>query len=159
MLLGRVTLDGSGGIQRQGFRVVIHPSYDTVTMNFDLGLVQTSVIITFSTTVQSIFLASTFTGGDVHAKVSGWGATSTEMGPTSNNLRTLDTTTMTNAECRSNSFPWNAERINENHICTTTEKGGGFCTTGVGGPLVWNSQLIGVASWNVPCAIGYPVNP
>lgn len=36
MLMGRARLDGTGGIQRQGFRVVTHPSYNPETMNFEL---------------------------------------------------------------------------------------------------------------------------
>lgn len=35
MLMGRAQLDGTGGIQRQGFRVVTHPSYNIDTMNFE----------------------------------------------------------------------------------------------------------------------------
>lgn len=33
--LGRVTIDGTGGLQRQGFRTVTHPSYDANTQNFE----------------------------------------------------------------------------------------------------------------------------
>ena len=123
-----------------------------------LGLVQTSVIITFSTTVQSIFLADTFTGAGAAAKTSGWGSTSQDLGPTSNILRTLDTTTLSNAECRSRHSYWNAERITDNNLCTDNGVGQGFCQAGAGGSLVWNAQLIGVASWNVPCALGFPVS-
>lgn len=116
------------------------------------------MIITFSTTVQSIFLSETFTAGGVSAKVSGWGSTSDDKGPTSNNLRTLDVRTITNPECRERHDQWNALRISDNMLCTDNPVGEGFCGAGEGGPLVWNSQLIGIASWNVPCAQGYPVN-
>lgn len=125
---------------------------------FSVGLIQVSVIITFSTTVQSIFLAETFSGGNLPAKVSGWGSTSDDKGPTSNNLRTLDVRTITNAECRDSHDQWNAIRISDNMLCTDNKDRTGFCGAGEGGPLVWNSQLIGIASWNVPCAQGYPVS-
>lgn len=35
LILGRVTLDGSGGINRQGFRIVTHPSFNAETMAFE----------------------------------------------------------------------------------------------------------------------------
>lgn len=80
------------------------------------------------------------------------------MGPTSNVLRTLDVFTLLNEECRARTTTWAGERITTNMICTANNEGEGFCGTGVGGPLVWNSQLIGVASWNIPCAFGWPVS-
>lgn len=89
--------------------------------------------------------------------MSGWGSSSEDKGPTSNTLRTLDVRTITNPECRDLHDQFNAVRISENMICTNNPPGEGWCTTGEGGPLVWNSQLIGIASWNVPCAQGYPV--
>ncbi|CAG9806779.1 unnamed protein product [Chironomus riparius] len=156
LVMGRVTLDGSGGINRQGLRTVINPNFNAETMAFDLGLVQTSVVIVLSTSIQSIFLGNTFVGSGAASKSSGWGSTSSELGPTSNNLRTFDTTTLTNAECRARHSYWNAERITDNNLCTDNGVGEGFCQTGAGGSLVWNAQLIGVASWNVPCALGFP---
>lgn len=41
------------------------------------------------------------------------------------------------------------------NLCTNNPEGQGFCTSDMGGPLVSNSQLIGIASWNVPCATGF----
>lgn len=120
-----------------------------------MGLVQTSVIITFSTTVQSIFLSDT-TQGIVNAKVSGWGS-DRHLGPTSNVLQTLDVQTMLNDECRARTTPQAAEGITVNMICTSNGEREGFCGGSIGGPLVWNSQLIGVASWNIPCGFGWPV--
>ncbi|KAG5670673.1 hypothetical protein PVAND_000921 [Polypedilum vanderplanki] len=156
LVLGRVTLDGLTGMNRQGFRVVTHPDYNVNTMQFDVSLVQVSVIITFSTTVQSIFVGNSFIGEGLPAKVSGWGSTSQEIGPTSNNLRTLDTTTISNESCRARHTEANAARITSSNLCTNNGFGEGFCQTGAGGSLVWNSQLIGIASWNVPCALGFP---
>jgi hypothetical protein len=121
-------------------------------------LIQVSVVITFSNTVQSIFIGNTNAGAGLAAKVSGWGSTSQDIGPTGNTLRTLDTTTMSNENCRSRHTAANANRITDNSLCTDNAVGEGFCQTSSGGSLVWNSQLIGIASWNVPCAMGYPVS-
>lgn len=40
------------------------------------------------------------------------------------------------------------------NLCTSNAQGEGFCTSDLGGPLVSNSQLIGIANSNVPCALG-----
>lgn len=65
---------------------------------------------------------------------------------------------MLNEDCRARHTPFNAARITVNKLCTDNPVGEGFCGTDQGGPLVWNSQLIGIASWNIPCALGYPVS-
>ena len=40
------------------------------------------------------------------------------------------------------------------NFCTQNERGEGFCTSDLGGPLVSNGRLIGIASWNHPCGTG-----
>lgn len=42
------------------------------------------------------------------------------------------------------------------NMCTKNELGFGFCSSDIGSPLVSNGQLIGLASWNLPCAQGAP---
>lgn len=58
---------------------------------------------------------------------------------------------MTFEECVSLHGP---ERITRDVICTRNVVGG----TDIGSPLVSNVQLIGIASWSVPCATGRPVS-
>lgn len=41
-------------------------------------------------------------------------------------------------------------------ICTSNDKGQGFCLGDHGSPLVVNGTLIGTASWNVDCESGLP---
>ena len=40
------------------------------------------------------------------------------------------------------------------NFCTDNRFGQGFCTSDLGGPLVSNGQLIGIANWNHPCGMG-----
>lgn len=35
-------------------------------------------------------------------------------------------------------------------------KGQGVCDMDNGGPLVLEGSIIGISSWKVPCALGYP---
>ena len=62
---------------------------------------------------------------------------------------------MTFEECESLHGP---ERITRDVICTRNVVGNGMCGTDIGSPLVSNVQLIGIASWSIPCATGRPVS-
>ena len=46
--------------------------------------------------------------------------------------------------------------VTEKNICTFTRAGEGMCMGDSGGPLVVNGLQEGIASWVVPCAVGYP---
>uniref|UniRef100_A0A336JXE7 CSON003704 protein n=1 Tax=Culicoides sonorensis TaxID=179676 RepID=A0A336JXE7_CULSO len=58
-------------------RLTPHPNYNSNLLTNDIGLVQTSTTISFTTTVQPIALGSTSVGGGVTAVASGWGNTYT----------------------------------------------------------------------------------
>lgn len=50
----------------------------------------------------------------------------------------------------------NFVRDNSRIVCTMDEKRGGACHGDSGGPLVYQKTLVGVVSWGVPCAKGFP---
>ena len=79
-------------------------------------------------------------------QVSGFGATSVNGGRNSDRLQILFLVTLDDADCHV------ADR--DVNLCTLTEYGQGFCTSDLGGPLVANDQLIGIANWNHPCGMG-----
>lgn len=88
----------------------------------------------------------------INFKVSGFGATHQDGGQSSERLQVLNVNTMTLEDCEG-IYP--TTNMNSN-MCTNNPVGQGFCTSDVGSPLVSNAQLIGIASWNVPCALGFP---
>lgn len=54
-----------------------------------------------------------------------------------------------------------AQFIRETSLCSSNEKGVGACHGDSGGPLVditdpANKNLVGIVSWGIPCAKGYP---
>jgi len=51
----------------------------------------------------------------------------------------------------------NAAKVFESSLCAQSEQTGGACMGDSGGPLVGpNNVLIAIASWGVPCSMGYP---
>lgn len=137
-------------------RLVPHQSYNANSLANDIGLVQTSTSITYTSVVQPIAMGSTNVGGGVTAVASGWGNTFTGGGAPSN-LQYLNINVITNTECRNlHSATGNAGSVYDNVICTYMPSGKGMCNGDSGGPLVANNQLIGTVSWGIPCARGYP---
>ncbi|KAG5678692.1 hypothetical protein PVAND_008341 [Polypedilum vanderplanki] len=89
--------------------------------------------------------------------MSGWGATSTNIGPGSRFLRTLRIRTISNEDCQN--FYSNSNiniRITFDVICTNNEQGSEWCSSDIGGLLASANGLIGIASHNVPCSQGTP---
>lgn len=64
--------------------------------------------------------------------------------------------TITNAECRSRHIEVDAQRIFDGKICTFTQAAQGTCFGDEGGALISGGQIIAVASWQTPCAVGRP---
>lgn len=145
----------SGGQRHTSSRIVNHPSYNSNTIANDVSVVQTGGTITFSAAVQAIPLGSTQTGA-VAAVVSGWGGTQITGGASPNHLQGLNTRTITNADCRARHTAANAAFVFDHKICTFTQSGQGICQGDSGGPLVAGGAVVGIVSWNIPCARGFP---
>lgn len=138
---------------------LIHNNFNNFTIkNFkhSVGVVEVSEPFTFTANVRAIPMASAATGGGVTAVVTGWGGTAITGGAAPNNLQTLTTTTLTNADCISRHTVNNQRFVLDHKICTFTQAGQGICQGDSGGPLTAGGALIGTVSWNIPCARGFP---
>uniref|UniRef100_A0A1B0GJ76 Peptidase S1 domain-containing protein n=1 Tax=Lutzomyia longipalpis TaxID=7200 RepID=A0A1B0GJ76_LUTLO len=145
----------SGGLSHAVNRIVNHPSYNANTIAFDVSIVQTTATFTFNNNVRQIGIGSAHVGGGVTAIVSGWGQTA-HPGSLPNALQWAQLTVLTNANCRSRHTAGNAQLVFDHKICTFTRVGQGICMGDSGGPLVIGSNVIGIPSWVIPCARGFP---
>ncbi|XP_055706586.1 trypsin alpha-3-like [Phlebotomus papatasi] len=145
----------SGGMSHAVNRIVNHPNYNANTIAFDVSIVQTSANFQGSNTVQSIAMGSAHVGGGVTAIVSGWGQTS-HPGSAPNVLQWAALTTLTNADCRNRHTANNAQFVFDHKMCTFTRSGQGICMGDSGGPLVVGSNVVGIPSWVIACARGFP---
>ncbi|CRL02608.1 CLUMA_CG015755, isoform A [Clunio marinus] len=155
VLVGTVTLN-SGGVSHTSSRIVNHPNYNANTIANDVSVVQTGTTIGFNANVGAAALGSAHVGGGVSAIVTGWGGTTVSGGPSPNNLQQLTTTTLTNADCRARHTANNRDFVFDHKICTFTRSGQGICQGDSGGPLATGNTVIGIVSWNIPCARGFP---
>lgn len=64
--------------------------------------------------------------------------------------------TMSNEECRKRSMPKAPIKDLITLCAYSGSKGVGICIGDSGGPLFSNNKLIGISSWGVACAKGYP---
>lgn len=66
---------------------------------------------------------------------------------------------MSNEDCRilyNSTGNGNDQYIFDSIICTFNQPGEGVCSGDSGSPLTFNGEIIGIASWVIPCASGWP---
>lgn len=121
-----------------------------------LSLIHAATNIATGTNVQAIPLSPNIISGNVAAQVSGWGSALANGGASSTTLQRITTETLPLISCRPLFTPQYADRLNDNKLCTLTRSIQGTCFGDEGGALVVGGQVIGVVSWQVPCATGLP---
>ncbi|XP_055705681.1 chymotrypsin-2-like [Phlebotomus papatasi] len=147
----------SGGTNVGTSRIENHPDYSGITLANDVCALQTQNTITFSNTVQPLSMGSTHIGGGAQATAAGWGRIGHNL-PLANTLQWLNVQTITNEDCRNRHSAINALRVHDNTICTFTRQGEGMCNGDSGSALFIGNSAIGIVSWGIPCAQGFPDN-
>ncbi|RZC33922.1 Trypsin domain containing protein, partial [Asbolus verrucosus] len=125
---------------------VVHPDYNSITQENDIGLIRIDTPIETSAYIQTIPLAKDALESDLPVTISGWG--STNAGGFSYDLSYLDLTTISNIECTSKT----GESISDQLVCAVGSNSQGTCTGDGGSPLVARDNAgttihVGVASW------------
>ncbi|KAG5666155.1 hypothetical protein PVAND_017657 [Polypedilum vanderplanki] len=144
----------SGGTTVRSDQIRIHPDFNFETMQNDLACVHSATTITIGQNIQSIFMLPGFINANENVQVSGWGAIENDKGENSNALLILTQRTISNDDCVS----VYGNVVYDGHLCTTAiTAGSGICSTDVGGPLILNANLVGIASWHpLPCGDSRP---
>nr|AEI58590.1 serine protease [Eupolyphaga sinensis] len=144
------TFSNSGGTIYNAAQVIRHASYNSRTLDYDIGLVRTSSGIVGGSGVASIALQTANIAAGTSAVVSGWGTTS-EGGSASTTLRQVAVPIVADAACNSAYASYGG--ITARMICAGFTAGGrDACQGDSGGPLVAGGRLVGVVSWGVGCA-------
>ncbi|KAB0795666.1 hypothetical protein PPYR_09727 [Photinus pyralis] len=152
VIVGTVTLN-AGGSRYGVLEIISHPSYNTKTHANDIALLRVSSKIVFGPTVKSVTLSADRPPAGMVLTLTGWGLTRYPSDTIPNSLQTVQLTAISIAQCKAS---LSGHSISDNHVCTSGGVGKGACQGDSGGPLVYNNLQVGVVSWGIPCAKGYP---
>lgn len=146
VLTGTRRLDGSG-VRRNVTRIVIHPSYNASTYDYDVAVWQLS---SSATGAPLATLATADPAQGTALLATGWGATS-EGGGSPIDLRKVTVPLANRTNCNdSNSY---SGEITSRMLCAGRDSGGiDTCQGDSGGPLARGSVLTGITSWGNGCA-------
>ncbi|XP_046978503.1 trypsin, alkaline C-like [Vanessa cardui] len=149
----------SGGVVYTTSRIIIHPSYNTATLDQDIAILHIVGSFSFNNNVRAGQIAgSNYNLGDNQPVWAiGWGTTSVG-GSSSEQLRHVQIWTVNQATCR-NRYAELRRTITDNMLCSGWLDVGGRdqCQGDSGGPLFHNGVIVGVCSWGERCALArYP---
>ncbi|KAK4878515.1 hypothetical protein RN001_011021 [Aquatica leii] len=140
-----------GGVIYQVELVVIHPSYNSVTLIYDAGLIKTTTYIRYGLVVEPICLAHVLPDNGTVGALTGWGFTLTST--SENNLKVLKTKVMDQTVCK-NKMSVLGYNLQFMQFCTFNEYAVG-CVGDNGGPIVVDNKQFGILSW-LTCIIDIP---
>jgi len=135
-------------------QIVVHPDYDTYTIDSDIALLKLAQPATLNDRVQTIDLLQNQAEAGTLSTIIGWGTTS-EMGSPSSVLREVSVPLVSHAMC---DRVYEGE-ITENMICAGQAMGGkDSCYGDSGGPLMVSDGgdgwlQAGIVSWGEGCAL------
>lgn len=148
----------SGGLEVFLTEIFVHPSYNKITKEGDISLVQLEQALSFTSSINPIQLPAAdaiLTEGEVGI-VSGWGYDSFD-GDLSKTLQSTDVPIVDHGTCRE---AYEGRTIvSDTMICAGYMGTGGkdACEYDTGGPLVVDGKVVGIVSWGVDC--GHPNFP
>ncbi|WP_437314329.1 DUF1986 domain-containing protein [Sorangium sp. So ce385] len=152
--LHQISAPGGSVQTRSVQQIVMHPDYDSWTIENDIALLRLATPLTYTVRVQPVALRSTDPPALTSARVSGWGNTFPGSGA-SDVLMKATLPVQTNATCNNaGTLPL---LVRDSMICAGYVSGtSGGCHGDSGGPLVVPSaqfsggwEQIGVVSWGV----------
>ncbi|KAM3966657.1 chymotrypsin-2 [Aphomia sociella] len=143
----------SGGDYYSVESIIVHDDYNSYLITNDVSLIKVSKDIKFSDKVQPIPLPDHDTEGGANLLLTGWGRLSYP-GLLPNRLQMINLTALSTERCQSLMNKINP--VFDTQICSLTKSGEGACHGDSGGPLVEDGSVVGIVSWGMPCARGYP---
>jgi secreted trypsin-like serine protease len=111
---------------------VLHPDFDSMTLQNDVGLIKLNEPVQFSDYISTIFLPSTDLQSDAAVTSIGWGQTDDFSPGPVDHLNYVDVVTMTDSDCKS----FYGDQIGDNMFCVEGPYNEGTCLGDLGAPLV-----------------------
>lgn len=140
-----------GGVTYNLEKINVHESFnDEISLENDIALLKVDRDIDLNDKISLIPLEMEDVPAGSKVFSAGWGQTTSDKGPASNDLQFLSMTTINTEICR-NHFVTENEPVFDSNICTQPTGGQGTCAGDSGGPLVYNGKLVGILSWGLIC--------
>lgn len=131
-------------------QIIRHQSYDDLTNDYDIALLEVDGEIRFNDRIQPVKLAEKELTSGVMVNVTGWGAVKSG-GNESPLLRGVTVPIVDRKTCK-NKYKY-ILNITDRMICAGYMEGGkDSCQGDSGGPLTANGTLYGIVSWGNGCA-------
>ncbi|XP_043803204.1 chymotrypsin-1-like [Apis laboriosa] len=131
--------------------MIWHENYNEIMIINDIGLIRVKNYIKYNKKVQPISLASNYTPENTTAVITGWGQLNKIKSIIPYELQVLNVTIISREKCE---YVYN--RSMKNNICTLNKEIEGVCMGDSGSPLVVNGKEVGIVSFGIPCAMGFP---
>ncbi len=152
-ILTGTELLATGGTRVAVTQIIVHPSWNTATHDFDIALVEVSADLGGTAIVGD---TSTEEHASLNIRVTGWGRTSMSASAGSKVLQGVDLPYVTRETCNKPAS-YDGE-ITGNMICAGLVQGGAdSCQGDSGGPataMIGESRrLVGIVSWGEGCAL------
>ncbi|XP_073846561.1 trypsin eta-like [Musca autumnalis] len=150
IVAGANTRLGYDGMPYPALKWVHHASYNEWTVDNDIAIIIIDDVFDFShPLIKPIQIRETRPANGKLVTVTGWGYQE-ESGPSTKTLEEVEVPVVSNEQCTS---LHGAGEITERMICAGNLSGGkDSCHGDTGGPLVYNSELVGLVSWGRGCA-------
>ncbi|XP_052754637.1 chymotrypsin-2-like [Galleria mellonella] len=152
VVVGTNTLK-SGGDQYSVDTIIIHKDYNSYLITNDVSVIRVTENIEFTEKIKPIQLPERDTESGASLLLTGWGRLSYP-GSLPNKLQMINLTALSTERCQSLMNKVNP--VYDTQICSLTKSGEGACHGDSGGPLVEDGKIVGIVSWGMPCARGYP---
>lgn len=141
------------GIVLNASSTYVHPLYNPVTFQNNLGLIKLEKPLEFNENIQSIRLPHPFTDvlGGAKVAIAGWGFLEAT-GQFSQVLQQTETHVVTRESCI-NAYSNFLNEVTVGQICTAGVDDGGVmpCWGDNGGPVVFNGEIIAIIAWGANC--------
>ncbi|XP_073952290.1 chymotrypsin-1-like [Choristoneura fumiferana] len=151
IVVGTTNLD-EGGKQYDVEAIKIYNDFNFSERANDIAMLKISEAFNLND-IEIIKLDENYLNENDTVILTGFGAVQVN-GESSRLMHILDLTVFSQEICRY--AMRNSRAVLDNMFCTFTRMGEGTCHGDSGGPLIKDNKLVGLVSWGIPCAVGFP---
>ncbi|OWR41433.1 Serine protease P145 [Danaus plexippus plexippus] len=151
VVIGTANLD-NGGLMYSVESVYVHDDYNSTLRLNDIAILKIRGLFNLCKAKMLRLDTEKLKEGD-NVTVVGFGAKKPN-GESARKMNALNLTVFSQETCQ---YAMRYTRkIYDSMFCTFTGIGQGTCHGDSGGPLVKDNKLVGIVSWGIPCAVGFP---